>query len=268
MSSLRSAGSGLWRSLIAAAPRRSGRPGSRVRRRGSRPSRRPAGGSRPTTRRRTTSVDHGRLDVSMTHPLLQRAHRHAGGRHAGAKRVPQIVEADPPDARRRQRIREPLEHVGGVEWPGWRRRYTRTMGHVRTIAVDPSVRGWIERCSIPVRRSSTLSRSTPFATATNRPGPLLTRDGLRSRVRVDGVPREWRSCRRPQEPISGALRDPSLSSRPVAAEASATTRARSCDHTSSCDRGRQGREGAAGRSLGLLRHGRGRLRVLVRPLDC
>lgn len=38
--------------------------------------------------RRVVGVDESCLYVPMTHPLLQRAHRHACGSHPGAERVP------------------------------------------------------------------------------------------------------------------------------------------------------------------------------------
>src|SRR5436853_2097357 len=66
--------------------------------------------------RRVVGVDLSGLDVAVAHPLLQRAHRYARGRHPGAERVAQIVEADRPERRTARGRLEPPEQPSAVEW--------------------------------------------------------------------------------------------------------------------------------------------------------
>lgn len=60
-------------------------------------------------------VDLCGLRVGLAHPLLQRPERDAGGGHAGAEGVAQLVERDRADLGVLERLAEAADELGAVE---------------------------------------------------------------------------------------------------------------------------------------------------------
>ena len=97
-------------------------------------------------------VDHRRLDVAVTEPLLQGPHRHPGRRHLGAEGVAKIVEADPADPGRVERVLEPRRARSRVERPaGVRdgRRRGRRRPDMRSAGSGAQARRRPDRASAP-----------------------------------------------------------------------------------------------------------------------
>ena len=94
---------------------RTSRNPSPDRARGARFTRTPDRRHRPPVARLVVRVDLRRLRIRVAHPVLQRAHRRAGGRHPRAERVAQLVERDPVDVRAVDRLLEAADELRAVE---------------------------------------------------------------------------------------------------------------------------------------------------------
>src|ERR1700722_317543 len=65
--------------------------------------------------RLVVGIDLCGLGVSVTHPVLNRTQRNAGGSHTGAESVPELVKRHPPDFRALKSILEPTDELGAVK---------------------------------------------------------------------------------------------------------------------------------------------------------
>jgi hypothetical protein len=119
------------------------------RERADQPRERPIDGVGLLVARLVVRVDLGRLGVRVAHPVLERAHRRARGRHARAERMAQLVERDPVNTGAIERLLEPadeLRAVDGFPVSGWQKTRSRSSEHTDRSRSSRSATatGWVE----------------------------------------------------------------------------------------------------------------------------